>query len=576
MSTTHKGAKTLALLAGGSLALAACSTGGEGGGDPTSAAPQAETKDITITVAHEQEFSAYNNGTSQDNAVKNTIVLNQVQTGFWEFGEDGSVVPNEEFGTYEKTSDDPLTVDYKINPDAAWSDGEPIDCDDIMLMWAANSGNYDTGEGDAATIMFDTAGTTGYELMEKPTCAEGDKDFTIVYTAPYSDWVAGVGGILPAHIAEQQSGVEDIVAAVEGDDTASLQKVADFWNTGWRFNPGEIDETITPSSGPYKLGAWEPGQSITLEANENYWGTPPVAKQIVVRFIEQESQAQALQNGDIQIAEPQPNPDVIKQLEAVGDQITVDQGDEFTYEHLDFNFATAFADANLRKAFALCVPRDQIVDTLIKPVNPNAEVAQSRYFLPFQPEYEQVANEIQDGSYDTADVAAAKALVDEAGAAGTVVRIGYQTPNQRRTNSVDLIRASCNQAGFDVQDAGQEDFFEAGLSGGNFDVALFAWAGSPLVSGSSSTYVTNGGNNNGKYSNPDVDAWLAELDTTPDKDAQVELIKQIETQLWNDLATIPIFAFPGVVAYDNTVQNVTFQPSQSGVTWNMQKWDIAS
>ncbi len=571
MSTTHKGAKILALLAGGSIALAACSTGGDTPEDTaTSGDTAAETKDITITVAHEQEFSAYNNGTSQDNAVKNTIVLNQVLTGFWEFGEDGSVVPTEEFGTFEKTSDDPLTVEYKINPDAVWSDGEPIDCDDIMLMWAANSGTYDEGE----TILFDTAGTTGFELMEKPTCADGDKDFTIVYTEPYSDWIAGVSAILPAHIAEQESGTEDIVAAVEADDTAALAPVAEFWNTGWRFNPGEIDEALVPSSGPYKLGAWEPGQSITLEANENYWGTPAVAQQIVVRFIEQESQAQALQNGDVQVAEPQPNPDVITQLEAVGDQITVQQGDEFTYEHLDFNFNTVFADANLRKAFALCVPRDQIVESLIKPVNANAEIAQSRYFLPFQPEYGQVADAIQDGSYDTANIAEAKALVDAAGAAGTPVRIGYQTPNQRRTNSVDLIRASCNQAGFDVQDAGQEDFFEAGLSGGNFDVALFAWSGSPLVSGSSSTYITNGGNNNGKYSNPQVDEWLAELDVTPDKDAQVELITQIETQLWNDLATIPIFAFPGVVAYDNTVSGVTFQPSQSSVTWNMQKWDL--
>lgn len=571
MSTTHKGARILALLAGGSIALAACSTGADPADDTaTSGDAAAETKDITITVAHEQEFSAYNNGTVQDNAVKNTIVLNQVLTGFWEYGEDGSVVPTEEFGTYEKTSDDPLTVEYSINPDASWSDGEPIDCDDIMMMWAANSGTYDEGE----TPLFETASTSGFELMEKPTCADGDKDFTIVYTEPFSDWIAGVDEILPAHIAEEQSGVEDIVAAVEADDREALASVAEFWNTGWRFNPGEIDEELVPSSGPYKLGAWDPGQSITLEANENYWGTPPIAQRITVRFIDQESQAQALQNGDVQIAEPQPNPDVITQLEAVGDQITVQQGDEFTYEHLDFNFNTVFADPNLRRAFALCVPRDQIVDSLIKPVNANAEIAQSRYFLPFQPEYAQVADAIQDGSYDTANIAESKALVDAAGAAGTVVRIGYQTPNQRRTNSVDLIRASCNQAGFDVQDAGQADFFEGGLAGGNFDVALFAWSGSPLVSGSSSTYVTGGGNNNGKYSNPQVDEWLAELDVTPDKDAQVELITQIETQLWDDLATIPIFAFPGVVAYDNTVTGVTFQPSQSSVTWNMQKWDL--
>ena len=70
-----------------------------------------------------------------------------------------------------------------------WSDGEPIDCDDAVLMWAANSGTYDEGE----TVLFDTAGTTGFELQEKPDCEDGDKDFTLTYTQPYSDWIAGTG-----------------------------------------------------------------------------------------------------------------------------------------------------------------------------------------------------------------------------------------------------------------------------------------------------------------------------------------------------------------------------------------------
>ncbi|GAB4064176.1 ABC transporter substrate-binding protein [Angustibacter speluncae] len=550
------------------MTLVACSTGGGASQDPTSdSGEQQGTQDVTITVAHEQEFNAYNNGTSADNATKNAVVLNQVLTTFWEFGPDGTVVPNEEFGTYEKTSDSPLTVEYSINPDAVWSDGEPIDCDDVVVDWAANSGTY---EG------FDPASTTGYDLMEKPTCADGDKDFTVVYTDTFSDWVAGVGTFLPAHVVEERSGVEDVVAAVQADDAAAMATVAQFWNTGWHFNPGEYDAATTPSSGPYTLSTWEPGQSIALEANEEYWGTPASSQTIVVRFIEQESQAQALQNGDIMIAEPQANPDVLGQLEAIGDTVTVAQGDEFTYEHLDFNFDTVFADANLRKAFALCVPRDQIVENLIVPVNPEAEVLQSRFFLPFQPAYQEVSQAIQDGTYDTADVAASKALVDEAGAAGTVVRIGYQTPNQRRTNTVDLIRASCNQAGFDVQDAGQADFFGNGLDNGNFDVALFAWAGSPLVSGSGSTYSTDGGNNNGNYANPAVDGLMASLDTTPDADEQQRIITDVETILWDDLATIPIFAHPGLVAYDSTVENVTFQPSQSQVTWNMQRWSMAS
>jgi peptide/nickel transport system substrate-binding protein len=296
---------------------------------------------------------------------------------------------------------------------------------------------------------------------------------------------------------------------------------------------------------------------------------------VIIRFIEQQQQSQALANGEIQVAEPQPNPDVVQQLEGLGDQVTLIQEDDYTFEHLDFNFAGAFADADLRRAFALCVPRQLIVDNLIKPVNPNAEIMNARYPFPFESDYEDIVSGSYDGLYEEADVAESKTLVDGKGAAGTVVRIGYQSPNQRRTDTVGLIRSSCNQAGFDVQDAGQEDFFGNGLEVGNFDVALFAWAGSPLVTGSSSTYITGGGNNKGKYSNPEVDALTAELDVTSDVDAQNELVTQIETILWNDLATIPLFAHPGITASSSTIEGVTAQPSQTHVTWNMQEWGVA-
>jgi peptide/nickel transport system substrate-binding protein len=153
------------------------------------------------------------------------------------------------------------------------------------------------------------------------------------------------------------------------------------------------------------------------------------------------------------------------------------------------------------------------------------------------------------------------------------VRIGYKTPNPRRTSTVQLIADSCKQAGFNVQDIGSDDFFGNGLANGNFDVALFAWSGSPLVTGSSTTYITDGGNNNGKYSNPKVDELTKKLDETTNVDEQTPIIKDIEKQLWADLATIPLFAHPGIDAYTATMKGVVFQPSQSEVTWNMDQWD---
>ena len=115
MRTSRRSAVLVTGLAA-TLALSACSTGGTDDPSASESSSEPVTQDITITVAHEQEFNAYNNGTGTDNAIKNTVVLNQVLTGFWEYGEDGTVVPTEEFGTYEKTSDDPLTVDVQDQP----------------------------------------------------------------------------------------------------------------------------------------------------------------------------------------------------------------------------------------------------------------------------------------------------------------------------------------------------------------------------------------------------------------------------------------------------------------------------
>ena len=253
--------------------------------------------------------------------------------------------------------------------------------------------------------------------------------------------------------------------------------------------------------------------------------------------------------------------------------------DQFTFEHYDFNFDGVFKDEKLRQAFALCLPRQQIVDTLIKPDNPEAIVLDSRYYLPFQEQYEEVASQITPEEYASQDIDRAASLVKEANAEGTDVRLGYIVPNPRREAEAQLVQEACGPdgAGFNIIDEGDKTFFNANgaLVTGRFDVAMFAWAGSPLVTGSSSIYVTDGGSNYGNYSNKEVDDLTAQLNQTSDLDEQQNIIVQIETILWNDLATIPAFAFPGIVAYDATAEGVEYNATQAGLTWNMQDWNVS-
>jgi len=584
LTTSGTAARAIALVAASAMGLAACSTSSSGSNSTTTSGSSASatTANTTIKYAYEQEFGSYNNNTADQNASKNAVVLNEVLRGFWQYAPNGTVAPDTEFGTYEKTSDNPLTVKYTINPKAVWSDGVPIDCADMVLAWAANSNAFPTGKKNTdgtPAYAFSTAGSTGWSQANMPQCNKGDKTMTLTYKTPFADWnsLYANGQILPAHIVEKESGVPDIIAAVKSKDIAALTKAGNFYNTGWIFKAGQFKSDISPSAGPYQISSWQAGQSLTLTANPKWWGTPPKSKTIIFRFISQDQQAQALQNGEVQVMDPQPNPELLGQLKNIGNSINVENHDQFTFEHYDFNFRAGnpFTDIKVRQAFAKCLPRATIVNNLIKPQNPNAVVMDSLYALPFQPNYQDFVSSNGSSAFSQTDIPGAKQLLSQAGKTGLQVRIGYQTPNPRRTQEVALVRDSCGQAGFKIVDAGQSDFFGNGLANGNWDVALFAWAGSAVVTGNSSTYVTGGGNNNGKYSNPQVDKLTNELNSTLDsatqKGLQAQLDKIVFTQ---DLASIPVFAFPAVLAYDKKVQGIQFNASQSDITYNASKWSL--
>ncbi|WP_432570035.1 ABC transporter family substrate-binding protein [Kineococcus sp. SYSU DK005] len=577
MRNTPRSARIAALALVGTLAVAGCTTSGSSGEEPAEGAAAGGTADGTITAAAEQEFQAYNNGTGDTNGTRNTFVLNQVLRGFWYYGTDGTAVPDTEFGTFEKTSDDPLTVRYSIADGAVWSDGEAVDCDDLVLTWMSRSGKFRAADG---SDLFNPASTAGYEQMQQPQCADGDKEVTVVYDEPFADWQASFGSleIMPAHVVERVSGVPDLVAAATAADPAALAPAAEFWNTGWVFNPGDLgDAANIPSNGPYSLTSWEAGNNVTLTANERYWGTPAKTRNVVVRFIDQEAQFAALQNNEVQVIEPQPNPDLVAQLESLGETVNSESYQGFTYEHFDFNFKGVFADRRVREAFAKCLPRQLIVDRLIKPQSAEAQLQDSRYTYPFRDNYETITSAAYGGQYDTTDIPGAQALLAQAGAQGTTVRVLYQAPNQRRTNEVQLLAESCGQAGFTVVDAASENAFGTEFPQGNFDVGLFAWSGSALVTGSAGQWTTEGcgSANYGCYSNPQVDDLVAQLNRATEPAAQDQLVAQIEKVLWDDLVTIPVFAFPELAAWSKGVSGVVVNPSQAQITWNMDEWALS-
>ena len=590
-----------ALAAAAALVLAACGSSSDnsssssassassaGGGGTQSAATGSGSSSGsgTITYAAEQEWYDYNSVSGSGNSTANGTVLNQVLRNFWLIDSNGKYQADTEFGTIEKLSDNPLTVKYTLADGATWSDGQPIACADLLLGWASQSGRWNKdgtinqpGSPPATPVyLFDAASTSGMDATQKPTCAEGDNSFTIVYDKPFVDWNANLNPLYPAHVAAKAAGIDNaaLIKAIETDDVATLTKVAEFWNTGWTLDKakGLPDASLIPASGPYIISAWDPGQSVTFSANPKWWGTPPKTDTIVFRFITQDQQVSALQSGEVDVIEPQPNPDSNAALAALGDSVTAKFSPDLTWEHVDLSVKNGFANEKLREAFFKCIPRQQIVDNLIVPANPDATLLDSLTTSNSQPGYEAAAAASGFQAYDEVDLDGAKAAYAASGEAqGKTIRMIHLDPNPRRTNEVALIKASCDQAGFNIQDTPLASGpFGAALAGGDYDAALFAWAGSGLNGSLPAEYLSTGPSNTSGWNDPAIDKAANAIATSTDPAGMPALLAERDQGLSKNFYTIPVFTFPGAVAFKNDIEGVTQNATQTTATWNMQDW----
>ncbi|MDQ0735473.1 ABC transporter family substrate-binding protein [Arthrobacter agilis] len=588
----NKRTMTLAALSIGALMLSACGSAGGTAETPASEGA-AENLATTINIAISQAPTGYNGNTAATNSVYNGYVDNLTSSGFAAFTAAGELEPNEDFGTYEKVSDDPLTIKYTINDDAVWSDGVPIDYDDALLTWAALSGTHPSGEKDpetgAESDLFLAASTNGFAQTKMIEGEPGDKEFELVFDEPYADWEALLtGGVfMPAHIAAEQGGLSTegdgaaLVDAIQNDDTAALKPVADFWNTGWDYEP-ELpalpDTALLPSSGPYKLDNATNG-TLTLVKNDKYWGEEHAGKTdtIVFKTIVDEEAVQALQNGDVDVIDPSsPSVDTKTALEQIGDTVTVDAGTSLTFSHVDLDQrpGAVFEDVKVRQAFNACMPRADMVDKFVTPIDPEGTVMNLREYQPGQPDYETVLEGAPAAQGDgTADIEGAKKLLTEAGKAEPVkVSLMYASTSQLRADMVALIKDSCDKAGFEIVPQPEAEWSAKLSQPGAWDAVLFGWSGSGLVASGQSIYVSGGEQNFGGYADPEVDRLWSEIATTTDADKVPALKTELEQRLAETQYNVVLYANADIIGYSSKLEGVELNPTQTGITWNAYSW----
>lgn len=577
----------VAIVAAGALALAGCAAGG---------GSEIQTG-TTLTAVENSPFTSANGGTADGNTTYNNNINYMTSSGWNYYDNTPKLVKNTKFGTYTVVSKSPLTIKYTITDGVKWSDGTPVDASDMLLAWAANISKYNDAKGK---VNFTSAAAGGgLDLVTSvPKISDNNKSLTLVYSKDFVDWETAFAVGMPAHIVYEEAfpkvtdatkAKDAVVKAIQGDDEATLVKLAKVWGSSFNMTSTPTDKKLLVSNGPYVISKLVKDQYITLTANKDYnWGPLPKLSKITVRFIQDPTaQVQALQNGEVSVISGQATADTVAALKGLSGVTTTTTATS-TYEHVDLTFnnggpfdpATYGGDATkaleVRQAFLKTIPRQDIVDKLIKPISDTAKLDDSQTILPGAAGYDETVKANGSADYAKVDIEGAKALLAKAGVTNPSVKFMYGKSNTRRASEFALIQASAKEAGINVIDAG-DDTWGQKLGDGTYDAVLFAWQFTSLaVTGTQTQIQTGGGNNFNGYSNKTADTAFETLTGEYDASKQQALLAQIDKELWSDAYGVTIFQFPEVTAFSDKVKNVSDNPLSPSVFWNFFDWTSTS
>ncbi|MFK8025318.1 MAG: ABC transporter substrate-binding protein [Ilumatobacter sp.] len=454
-------------------------------------------------------------------------------------------------------TEDPFTITFDIAPDAVWNDETPITSADIEFTWRAILDS--TG----------TLSTTGYDLIESVDASD-PSSAVVTFTENYAPWADLFGG-----------------------GTGFLLKADEFSSTD---TADEMLDMIGFSGAPWILDSWG-GEQAVLVRNDAFWDEERVPVLDQVTFVPREdtdTEIIALQTGEVSAIFPQPSPGVNERLEMDGIDFTLAGGVVFEglWPNQQSPQSPILGNKAVREALAFAIDRQEIVDTVMGPVDPNASVLQCGGWVPNVGEWcgDDFADVVQD--FDRAE----QILLDDGWARngdgvwekdGTPFEIEWNTVagNRRREDVQALVQEQVREFGirFEINNLDAGELFQNRLPALEFGMGLYAQVASPDPSVTTiydrdqipSDANGGAGQNSIAWDNQEVTDLARLSDRQLDVSERQETISQIGALVREDMAWIPLYQLPNLTAWrsdqlDGPIGD--FTASSYGGFANMYDW----
>lgn len=522
----------------------------------------------------------YNSSTVAGYTGGSVAAFPRVTTGFSYLDGLGNRLADTEFGTVQVKLGSPVRVSMSINQHAQFSDGEPITCKDILFSWLARRPQ----QGSPFTAMS----MPGLAEISDIECSPHSKQLELVFRSAQlpRDWLAlfGAGTIMPWHIVSKATGVTDVRELLAGNNPDGLEKVATFWNKGWRLDRTSPDLSRFLSSGPYKIAEIAQDGAIILERNDKWWGEPARIPRIAI-YSTRTNIAQHSADGDIHVGDSAY--DTNNPAAPAGATSTVVTSENIMQIRLSTR--GFFADPQVRRTFLACIPAAKIhefvADKTKKAATHSTDMlarpAVSIVPLGNNPVTRQISQWSRAGVTNTLDQLPQRQRV-------TIV---YPAASAYAKHIVELIAEGCSSRGFTVVGKPTASYTGEILSSGKAQAGLFGTAG--VVGPGGSFDVTSGLVGLSAYRLPDfrrgIDSTLfarvrrlnnvqgENMPIQPDGIDRTTLFAQRITALHKYVLSegyvLPLYVQPRWQFVRPGLQGVTQGRSAAGVGWNMDRWN---
>ena len=444
---------------------------------------------------------------------------------------EGNYTPNPDYidDVKEDKKGENTVVTFKVNKDATFNDGTPIDWKAFENTWRFNNGKDEDVQVNA---------TDGFERITSVEKGATDKDVVVTFDGPYPWWQGLFNELL--HPA---------IDSPEKFDKAYLGKLNPQYGAG----PFKVDNV------DFK------GGTLTLVPNEKWWGDKPKLKKVSYRVMESQATINAFQAGEIDAAGVADKNSLTIAGE-MGDAIDIRAALRPANVIFTLNSkAPQLKDEDVRHAVFSAIDRDQLAEIRYNGLGYEEEMPGSLTLYSTQEGYKDNIKDVIKF-----DPEQSKKLLEDAGYQqgddGIYAKDGEKLSlryiligdDEVSKSLAAAVQKMLKDVGVDlkIEERPSSEFSKV-TSERDFDLFLSAFTSSdPFgVAYFGQTYASDSTLNMSSTGTKEFDKKIEELQNLPTKDEQIERVNELESEAFGRYGILPFANGPQMVGVKKGLAN---------------------